>query len=83
MGSLSLVIEEHDNGATELRVSIGSVAPDVFVVGVASAVAKMKKDGFITNRAVAALINGLVNVIDNADEVLEGVKVLEDIDIGG
>lgn len=83
MGSLSLVIEQHDNGAAELRVSIGSVAPDVFVVCLASAVAKMKKDGFMTDGSVAALINELVNVIDNADEVLEGVKVLEDIDIGG
>lgn len=72
MRSLSLVIEQHDNGSTELKVSIDSVESDVFVVCVASAVAKMKKDGFMTNESVAALINALVNVIDNADEVLEG-----------
>ena len=76
MKRFSLVIEQK-NEETAVRIDNCFIKEEVVAVCLGAAIAKMKKDGNMSNDSVAALIKMLINVYDNENAMLENVTEIE------
>lgn len=76
MKSFSLLIEQEDE-RTSVQVMNNCIKQEIIAVCLSVAIAKMKKDGNMSKDSILALVTGLLDVLDDEDQVLENITEVE------
>ena len=76
MKSFNLLIEQEEEH-TSVQVMNNCIKPEIIAVCLSVAVAKMKKNGNMPKDSIVALVTGLLDVLDDEDQVLENITEVE------